>query len=91
MCQPTGISDALKTELEKLAGIAEILWQKGWAERNAGNISADVTELCSHLDEFSYACLVKLLERVCCVNSLIDIFSKELTRIIARESHGHLC
>jgi rhamnulose-1-phosphate aldolase len=32
------------TVYEEIAEIAHILWQKGWAERNAGNICVDVTD-----------------------------------------------
>lgn len=36
---------ALKSEIEKIAEAAGYLWQKGWAERNGGNITVNVTEL----------------------------------------------
>ena len=35
---------ALKTEVDKVAEVAGYLWQKGWAERNGGNITVNVTE-----------------------------------------------
>ena len=35
---------ALKAEIEKVAEVAGYLWQKGWAERNGGNITVNVTE-----------------------------------------------
>ena len=35
---------ALKAEVEKVAEVAGYLWQKGWAERNGGNITVNVTE-----------------------------------------------
>ena len=31
--------------LADAAGVAGLLWERGWAERNAGNLSCDVTEL----------------------------------------------
>ena len=34
----------LKAEIEKVAEVAGYLWQKGWAERNGGNITVNVTE-----------------------------------------------
>ena len=34
---------ALKAEVEKVAEVAGYLWQKGWAERNGGNITVNVT------------------------------------------------
>jgi len=51
---------SLDGELKKLVDdtlrVAKHLWERGWAERNAGNISADVTELVSqegdNLDRF---------------------------------------
>ena len=39
---------ALKAEIEKVAEVAGYLWQKGWAERNGGNITVNITE---HVDD----------------------------------------
>ena len=36
---------ALLHELERIAEVAGYLWERGWAERNGGNISDDVTDL----------------------------------------------
>ena len=38
---------ALMTEIGRIAEVAGYLWTKGWAERNGGNISVNVTELMS--------------------------------------------
>lgn len=35
---------ALATEVAKVAEVAGYLWQKGWAERNGGNITVNITE-----------------------------------------------
>ncbi|MEO0166289.1 MAG: class II aldolase/adducin family protein, partial [candidate division WOR-3 bacterium] len=35
----------LKKIIYQLGEVGTFLWQKGWAERNAGNLSVDVTEL----------------------------------------------
>ncbi|MBO6082213.1 MAG: rhamnulose-1-phosphate aldolase [Bacteroidales bacterium] len=35
---------ALKAEIERVAEVAGYLWQKGWAERNGGNITVNITE-----------------------------------------------
>ena len=35
---------SLKKEIEQIAEAAGYLWQKGWAERNGGNITVNVTE-----------------------------------------------
>ena len=34
----------LSAEVEKIAEVAGYLWQNGWAERNGGNITVNVTE-----------------------------------------------
>ena len=34
---------ALKAEIEKVAEVAGYLWQKGWAERNGGNITVNIS------------------------------------------------
>lgn len=35
---------ALKREVDKIAEVAGYLWQNGWAERNGGNITVNVTD-----------------------------------------------
>ena len=35
----------LMAEIDRIAEVAGYLWEKGWAERNGGNISVDVTAL----------------------------------------------
>lgn len=35
----------LRKEVEQVAEVAGYLWQKGWAERNGGNITINITEL----------------------------------------------
>ncbi|MCP9613115.1 rhamnulose-1-phosphate aldolase [Coprobacter tertius] len=44
-------NDKLKNQLDEIAEIASYLWTKGWAERNAGNISIDISELISSEDK----------------------------------------
>ncbi|MCD8313483.1 MAG: rhamnulose-1-phosphate aldolase [Bacteroidales bacterium] len=39
---------ALAAEVERVAEVAGYLWQKGWAERNGGNITVNITE---HVDD----------------------------------------
>lgn len=34
----------LRAEIEKIAEVAGYLWQNGWAERNGGNITVNITE-----------------------------------------------
>ncbi len=38
-------SPALEAEVMKTAEVAGLLWDKGWAERNGGNITVNITEL----------------------------------------------
>ena len=35
---------ALKAEIDRVAEVAGYLWMKGWAERNGGNITVNITE-----------------------------------------------
>lgn len=35
---------ALRAEIDKVAEVAGYLWQKGWAERNGGNITINISE-----------------------------------------------
>ena len=39
------INNKLKEQLDEVAEIAGYLWQKGWAERNAGNISINISDI----------------------------------------------
>ena len=34
----------LKAVIDQIAEVTGYLWQKGWAERNGGNITVNVTE-----------------------------------------------
>jgi len=36
---------ALKAEVDKVAEVAGYLWEKGWAERNGGNITVNITDI----------------------------------------------
>jgi ribulose-5-phosphate 4-epimerase/fuculose-1-phosphate aldolase len=36
---------ALRREVEKIAEVAGYLWTNGWAERNGGNITVNITDL----------------------------------------------
>jgi len=44
----TEIQQNLKDIMDDIAEVAQCLWSKGWAERNGGNISVDVTDKCSN-------------------------------------------
>lgn len=44
---------ALAAEVNKVAEVAGYLWQKGWAERNGGNITVNITEF---VDDESRLC-----------------------------------
>jgi rhamnulose-1-phosphate aldolase len=39
----SGDGSVFKRVLDGAAGVARLLWERGWAERNAGNLSCDVT------------------------------------------------
>jgi rhamnulose-1-phosphate aldolase len=41
---------AIKEVISEIAEIAGLLWEKGWAERNAGNISVNITSLLSEAE-----------------------------------------
>ncbi len=45
MSTPLHVVRNLTKILEDFSGVARLLWERGWAEKNAGNISADVTHL----------------------------------------------
>lgn len=41
------VNESLDRRIAEVAEVAGYLWERGWAERNGGNISVNVTELCA--------------------------------------------
>ena len=41
----------LAKEVNKVAEVAGYLWQKGWAERNGGNITVNITDVVDENNE----------------------------------------
>jgi rhamnulose-1-phosphate aldolase len=41
------INEAMRREIEKAGEAGVYCWERGWAEGNGGNISVDLTEICS--------------------------------------------
>lgn len=50
------INEAIQNEINKVREVADYLWKRGWAERNAGNISLDLTGFANveHLKDERY-------------------------------------
>jgi rhamnulose-1-phosphate aldolase len=44
---PLSLSKAVQQTIAEVGEVGQMLWHKGWAEKNAGNLSADVTDLVS--------------------------------------------
>lgn len=44
-------NQALMAEVDRICEVAGYLWEKGWAERNGGNISVNVTELLTEAEK----------------------------------------
>src|SRR5690349_11071971 len=42
---PLPLNPALKKSIQSVAEVGQMLFRKGWAEKNAGNLSWDVTDL----------------------------------------------
>ena len=40
-------NESLDRQIGVVAEVAGYLWERGWAERNGGNISVNVTGLCA--------------------------------------------
>ena len=43
-------NEKLMAEIGRIAEVAGYLWTKGWAERNGGNISVNLTDLMNDVD-----------------------------------------
>ncbi len=41
------LNRSIQETIQDVAAVGQILWQKGWAEKNAGNLSVDVTDYVS--------------------------------------------
>lgn len=39
------LNDSIKKVIAEIGEVAQYLWEKGWAEKNAGNISVNITDL----------------------------------------------
>jgi len=50
----------LKTLQDEIAGIAQYLWERGWAERNAGNFSINITGMFSRQELEAFSSLPSL-------------------------------
>ena len=46
--------EQLKAVIDQIAEVTGYLWQKGWAERNGGNITVNVTEFMARLCPLSH-------------------------------------
>lgn len=42
---PIPLNTKLKKTIRSVASVGQMLWQRGWAEKNAGNLSCDVTDM----------------------------------------------
>ena len=56
-------ASAFESVLAGAAEVAGLLWEKGWAERNAGNLSFDVTDLVPAVDGAGDSAAAPLLPR----------------------------
>jgi rhamnulose-1-phosphate aldolase len=55
------LNEKMKNVISEVAEVAQYLWEKGWAERNAGNISVNVTSLLPKTSYFFDDCVVNPL------------------------------
>lgn len=46
----------VKQEIKKVVEVSKYLWQKGWAERNGGNISLNITDIVSSINQDINVC-----------------------------------
>lgn len=51
MGKTNNVNKKLKETILQVENVAGMLWDKGWAEANAGNLSIDVTDSCLSFDE----------------------------------------
>ena len=49
-------NQALMAEIDRICEVAGYLWEKGWAERNGGNISVNITELLTEAEKTYFFC-----------------------------------
>ena len=85
----------MKALTEELARIAGYLWDRRWAERNAGNISVNITSLFSgkELDKFSTYPFLPLIREYSGLNRQLLLITAAGTRMrdIARDPLEGLC
>lgn len=56
------LNSAIEKEIQKVSKIAKLIWEKGWAERNGGNISINLTKTAGNISaDYSKHEYVKVL------------------------------
>lgn len=85
----------LKPVFNEIAGIAQYLWDRGWAERNAGNFSVNVTGFFHEreLDRLSSYPFYPLSRMYAELSRKVFLVSGTGTRMrdVAKNPAGHIC
>jgi rhamnulose-1-phosphate aldolase len=85
----------LENTIAEIAGTARRLWEKGWAERNAGNISVNITGLISmqELERFDNSQIHSLPAGYSSLAGQILVVTSAGSRMrdLAKDPRNHLC
>ncbi len=85
--------EGIETVLEQVSRIAGLLWEKGWAERNAGNISVNVTGLVPKKPARGCPPIVDVEKPLPLLEGTMILISATGSRMrdIARDPAGFMC
>jgi rhamnulose-1-phosphate aldolase len=86
---------SLENTIAEIAGTARCLWEKGWAERNAGNISVNITGLLSEkeMELFNTGAIQSLPANYSYLSDQFLMVTSAGSRMrdLAEYPHDHLC
>jgi rhamnulose-1-phosphate aldolase len=86
---------SLENTFAEIAGTARCLWEKGWAERNAGNISVNVTGLLTEkeMELFNAGAIRSLPANYSCLSDQVLMVTSAGSRMrdLAENPRDHLC
>lgn len=88
------MNQAIENEIKSMAEVALYLWKNGWAERNAGNISVNITDLIKEnflvQDRFPFVKMRNAFSNLSLKYFLVSATGTRM-RDLARDPYANIC